>query len=575
MVVRKPGVTAPAPGRQSGIRDTPVGRLFRTVRARLRILFVIFLVNFLGVFYLVRLGLWPRLEADLLARGAEIVALTPFDVILLQAKLGTIGGILLTLPALIVLGRRSLGERQAWSWLARRWYVAIGVSGLAAALFAGGVTYAYAVIFPFLYEFLSANAIASGFTPTYSIVYWTQFTLTLMLVMGAAAELPLVMTTLVYAEVVAYETLRDHWRIAVFGVVLASSIVNGSPDPFSMLLVAAPLVVLYGVGLGCARLVVSARSSGALPTLPGETDAGTTAGTKEGVGASAATGDDDRPRRIAGTIETTALGVTSALVEERPDDEIGGYYYDLRYVVARLREKLLIIGAAFTLVFFGIFTALYQGGMGLLVGDFTGRLPASVRPGDVDIVLIHPVEILAFEMKVAAILALVAVVPLVCYYAWPAMLECGLAAGSRVVFKWWAIALGVGLLSGSVGGYLFVAPALMAYLVTDAVHAGMVISYRAPSFFWLVFLASIGVGLLADVVLTMVLFHFTGIVSYRTMRRRWREVTIALCCLGALLPQGVVVMVVLAGPVMAVYWFGLAILWLVGVGGRVRPVHAT
>ncbi|WP_247002845.1 twin-arginine translocase subunit TatC [Halosolutus gelatinilyticus] len=554
---------------------SPIGHLVAVGRVRLQRLFAVFLLNFLGVFYFVRLVMWPRLEADLLARGAEIVALTPFDVILLQAKLATIGGIVLTVPILIVLVRTSIGERGTRAWLRRRWHVVLGTCALAIALFAGGVLYAYGVIFPFLFDFLAANAIQSGFTPTYSIVHWTQFVLTLVLVMGVAAELPLVMTSLVYAELVSYETFRKRWKVAVFGVVVLSSIVNGSPDPFSMLLVAVPLVVLYGVGLGCARLVVTARESGRLPERASPATDATESGPEGRNGdGTAAMADDRRSSRLAETIERTSVTVSEALATAQTNEEIGGYYYDLQYVVSRLREKLLIIGGVFTLVFFGTFTLLYQGGMGWLMRDFTGRLPASIRPTDVNVVLIHPVEILAFEMKVAAILAAIAVVPLVCYYAWPAVLERGLAAGSRVVFKWWAIALGIGLLAGSVGGYLFVAPAMMAYLVTDAVQAGAVISYRAPSFFWLVFLASVGIGLLADVVITMVLFHVTGTVSYRTMRRRWREVTIALCCLGALLPQGIAVMLAIAIAVMAAYGLGLAVLWVISLGGRFDPAPA-
>ncbi|WP_306060670.1 twin-arginine translocase subunit TatC [Natronococcus wangiae] len=557
------------------LRDTPFGRFLATVRERLRVLLVIFLASFLGVFYSVRLWLWPLLERDLLMRGAEIVALTPFDVILLQAKLATIGGIVFTLPMVIVTLRTSLGERGVWSWFRQRWYVTIGVSGLAVCLFVGGVAYAYAVIFPFLFEFLTANAIASGFTPTYSIVYWTQFILTLMLVMGAAAELPLVMTSLAYAEIVSYETFRGHWRVAIFGVVIASSVVNGSPDPFSMLLVAAPLVVLYGAGLLCIKLLVAVRAPKRISDASLSKDAESSVDvdeTSESVDSD--TDITSGSRQIADTIESTALGVSSAFVERNTDDEIEGYYDDIRCIISTLHEKLLIIGSVFMLVFFGVFVVLYQGGMGLLVNDFTSRLPERVRPVDVDIVLIHPVEILAFEMKVAAILALAAVVPLLCYYAWPAVLERGLATGSRVVFEWWALALVVGLFAGSVGGYLFVAPPMMAYLVTDATHAGMVVSYRAPSFFWLVFLASVGVGFLVDVVITMVVFHVTGIASYRTMRKRWREVTIALCCLGALLPQGVIAMLVIVVPVMVVYWLGLTILWLVSFGGRLEPVHA-
>ncbi|XVH31290.1 twin-arginine translocase subunit TatC [Haloferacaceae archaeon DSL9] len=555
----------------------PTWWLLRTVRARLRVLFVAFVCNFLGAFYLVRSLLWPRLEADLLVRGAEIVALTPFDVVLLQAKLATIAGVVFTLPLVVVAVQASLVRGGTRTWLRSRWRTVVGVGGLAVALFAGGSLYAYRVLFPFLFAFLSANAIASGFTPTYSIVHWTQFVLTLAIVMGAAAELPLVMTALVAAEIVSYDALRTHWRVAVFGIVIVSSIVNGSPDPVSMILVAGPLIALYGAGLLCAKLVaaVRIRESASVTTAPNTVKTSDTNGVTAGTPDTAVAAADCGSARIADAFDATAVGVLDAFSEARSTDGISGHYDEIRYVAVRLREKLLALGSAFALVFAVVFTALYQGGMRLLVDDFVGRVAPTARPSDVNLVLIHPVELLAFEMKIAAILAAVAVAPLCCFYIWSALRERGLAAGAHGAFAWWAAALVVGLLFGSLGGYLFVAPTMTAYVVADAVGAGMIISYRAPSFFWLIFLASVGMGLLADIVVTMVSFHVSGIVSYRTMRRYWREVAVSFCCLGALLPQGIAVMLVIAIPVMVAYGIGLAVLWLLTLGGRLAPVRAT
>ena len=112
---------------------------------------------------------------------------------------------------------------------------------------------------------------------------------------------------------------------------------------------------------------------------------------------------------------------------------------------------------------------------------------------------------------------------------------------------------------------------MISYFVWDAVQANMIIAYRVSNFFWLVFFTTVGIGLLADIPVTMLLFHRGGIVSYATMRERWRVVTLGVMALAAgLTPASVLSMVLVAIPVMFAYSIGLGLLWLYTLGGR-RP----
>ena len=126
-------------------------------------------------------------------------------------------------------------------------------------LFVGGIVYSYELFFPLLFEFLASNALQTGITPTYSIVKWTQFVIVLALTMGLAAPLPLVRPVLAYAEIVPYRVFREKGRHAVFGIVVFGAMMNGSPDPFSMSLVAVPMIALYGVGLGLTKVTVATK----------------------------------------------------------------------------------------------------------------------------------------------------------------------------------------------------------------------------------------------------------------------------------------------------------------------------
>ena len=181
----------------------------------------------------------------------------------------------------------------------------------------------------------------------------------------------------------------------------------------------------------------------------------------------------------------------------------------------------------------------------------------------VDIVVLHPVEALVFEVKISVLFGILAAIPFVLYYAWPALKERGLASGNRNVFFGWAGAMVAGLFVGSAIGYLFVAPGVISYLVWDALQADMVIAYRVSNFFWLIFFTTVGIGLLADVPVTMFLFHRGGIVSYGTLRKRWRVVVLGtLVAAGLLTPGTVLSMILVTIPIMLAYAFGLGILWL-------------
>ena len=194
-----------AAGRQS------VGDVVSTAQAYGRRLFIVFVVGLLGTIWAMRAWIWPALEADLLAREASIVAITPFDVILLQAKLGIVVGLLLLLPFLLYYAREPLKRRGLYPEEGVATWKLGAIGSMAAVLFGGGTVYAYNLFFPVMFDFLANNAVSAGLAPTYSIVDWTQFILVLGLSFGVAAQLPLVMTALAYADIVPYETFRDKW----------------------------------------------------------------------------------------------------------------------------------------------------------------------------------------------------------------------------------------------------------------------------------------------------------------------------------------------------------------------------
>jgi sec-independent protein translocase protein TatC len=266
---------------------------------------------------------------------------------------------------------------------------------------------------------------------------------------------------------------------------------------------------------------------------------------------------------------TTAGMVDAFTAEETTEEDIGGYYYDIAFVLDSLRSRAFLLVGLFMAVLAGTFIWLSQGGIGGIRADFLARLPAAVRPAQVGVVELHPVEALVFEIKLSTLLAALAVLPFVLYWAWPALRERGLAGGDRRVLFVWAGALFVSLAGGVAFGYTTVAPTVISWLAADVVGANMVVAYRISSAGWLVFFTTAGIGLLAMIPVTMVLFHRGGLVPYGAMRTRWREVTVGVFGFTAYAsPRGVFMMFIIGIPIMLCYGLGLGLLWLYTLGGR-------
>ncbi|WP_135364855.1 twin-arginine translocase subunit TatC [Halosimplex halophilum] len=293
----------------------------------------------------------------------------------------------------------------------------------------------------------------------------------------------------------------------------------------------------------------------------------------EAAGGEAAAGDGAAgDEEEGGVLTSTTAGVVDSFTEEETtEDDIGGYYYDIAFILESLTSRAFRIVGLFGIVMAATFVFLYQGGIGRLRQIFFGRMPEG-QIAQADIVTLHPAEALIFEIKFATLLGLVATLPLILYYAWPRLKERGLVGGDRRLLGLWAVTLLVGIVGGSVVGFLYVAPAIISWLAADAIESSMVIYYRINNFGWLVVLTTVGFGLLVEVPVTMFLFHRGGLVSFQTMFDRWRTVVMAIVVFAAFItPSSLLTMLVFAIPVAVAYMVGLGLLWVYTLGGRRTP----
>jgi sec-independent protein translocase protein TatC len=88
------------------------------------------------------------------------------------------------------------------------------------------------------------------------------FDLTLMVLLGAGLifELPVLIFFLTLFGIVTPKFLFVNSKYAILAIAIIAAVVTPTPDALTMLLVMAPMVVLYFAGIGVSALVIGKRN---------------------------------------------------------------------------------------------------------------------------------------------------------------------------------------------------------------------------------------------------------------------------------------------------------------------------
>lgn len=120
-------------------------------------------------------------------------------------------------------------------------------------LFVSGAAFAFFFAAPNAFKFLSTfNSGLFDFRPTADNVL--NLYLKFMIGMGIAFEMPVIMFLLAKLNILSAARMARYRKYAVLLVAIMAAIITPTPDPINMLVVAAPLYVLYEFGLILARL---------------------------------------------------------------------------------------------------------------------------------------------------------------------------------------------------------------------------------------------------------------------------------------------------------------------------------
>ncbi len=120
-------------------------------------------------------------------------------------------------------------------------------------MFFVGVMFAYYVVTPFGFQFLITFG-SFLYTPLINIEDYVGFFTKIMMGFGIAFELPVFAYFLALLGLVTDKTLKDFFKYAVLIIFVAAALLT-PPDILTQLLMAAPLILLYGVSILIVRAV--------------------------------------------------------------------------------------------------------------------------------------------------------------------------------------------------------------------------------------------------------------------------------------------------------------------------------
>jgi sec-independent protein translocase protein TatC len=116
-------------------------------------------------------------------------------------------------------------------------------------LFLTGVFLCFFLVLPITLKFLLQFNIYLGVAPTLRLSEWMSFATLLPLIFGLAFQTPLVMMILERLNVFTVEDFKAKRKIAILIITIAAALLTPGQDPFSMILLAVPMVLLYELGI--------------------------------------------------------------------------------------------------------------------------------------------------------------------------------------------------------------------------------------------------------------------------------------------------------------------------------------
>lgn len=185
-----------------------------------------------------------------LPEGTSMIATEVASPFLTPFKLALLAAVVLAMPWIL---------HQAWGFIAPGLYqherrIAIPLLFSSVLLFYSGIAFAYFVVFPLVFGFLTSMA-PEGVTIATDIGKYLDFVIALFIAFGLAFEVPIATVLMVWAGITTPTKLKAKRPYVFLGAFVAGMFLT-PPDVISQTLLAVPMYLLFEAGLIMAKLLV-------------------------------------------------------------------------------------------------------------------------------------------------------------------------------------------------------------------------------------------------------------------------------------------------------------------------------
>jgi sec-independent protein translocase protein TatC len=175
--------------------------------------------------------------------GTQMIAIDVASPFFIPFKLSLVLAIVVAVPWILF---------QVWGFVAPALYrrekrLVLPLLVASTLLFYAGVAFAYWVVFPLMFGFLTATT-PTGVTMMTDISHYLDFILTIFLAFGVVFEVPIATILLVWSGVVTREWLVAHRPYVIVGAFIIGAILT-PPDIVSQTLLSIPMWLLFEAGL--------------------------------------------------------------------------------------------------------------------------------------------------------------------------------------------------------------------------------------------------------------------------------------------------------------------------------------
>lgn len=177
----------------------------------------------------------------------KLIYTNPSESVILSFKIAFAGGLIAASPIVFF---------QLWRFISPGLYrnekqVILPAAFASTIFFIGGISFSY-YTFPIVLKFLTSYA-GSRLDPMFKVGEYFGFLLKISLSFGIVFELPVISFVLARMGVLTPGFLLKHFRYALVVIFLLAAILT-PPDVISQLMLAGPLLLLYGISIIVAAL---------------------------------------------------------------------------------------------------------------------------------------------------------------------------------------------------------------------------------------------------------------------------------------------------------------------------------